>query len=56
MAKYKIGVGYAGIALEWHTLEAKNTVEARTLAIKKYLHPDLGYDHIQVSRIQKEVK
>lgn len=52
MFNYKIGIGYAGIVLETYTLRAKNLAEARSLAIRKYLHPDKGYDHVVVTRIK----
>ena len=50
---YKVGVGYAGIALEYHKVEATNMNEARSIAIRKFLHPDKGYDHVEVKRIKK---
>ena len=50
---YKIGVGIEGFVLENHFVEAKNAQEARSIAIGKYLHPDKGYDHLQVSRYKK---
>lgn len=50
---YQIGVGYAGVALEFYKVEAKNAVEARDIAIRKFLHPDKGFDHVEVKRIKK---
>lgn len=50
---YKIGVGYAGVPLEFHKVEAKNMEEARSIAIRKFLHPDKGFDHVEVKRIKK---
>ena len=50
---YKVGIGYAGISLEFHEVEAINMVEARSIAIRKFLHPDKGYDHVEVKRIKK---
>ena len=56
MYSYKIGIGYAGVALEFHTIQAHNMSEARSIAIRKFLHPDKGYDHVEVKRIKKEDK
>lgn len=50
---YKIGVGYAGVPLEFHNINARNAEEARSIAIRKFLNPDKGYDHIEVKRIKK---
>lgn len=50
---YQVGVGIAGISLEFHEVEATNMVEARSIAIRKFLHPDKGYDHVEVKRIKR---
>lgn len=50
---YKVGVGIQGFVLENHFVEAKNAQEARSIGISKYLHPDKGYDHIQVTKYKK---
>ena len=50
---YKVGVGYAGLALEFHTVEATSMADARSIAIRKFLHPDKGFDHVEVKRIKK---
>lgn len=50
---YKVGIGIEGIPLEFHKVEAKNMEEARSVAIKKFLHPDKGYNHIEIKRIKK---
>lgn len=51
---YRVGIGYDGISLEYHEVEATNMVEARDIAIRKFLHPDKGYDHVEVKRIKRE--
>ena len=51
---YKIGVGFAGVSLEFHEITARNADEARSIGIRKFLHPDKGFDHIEVKRIKKE--
>lgn len=53
MRKYRVGVGFAGVALEFHTVEARNASEARSIAIRMFLNPDLGYDHIEVKPIRR---
>ena len=53
MYLYKVGVGYAGIAVEYHEVEATNMMEARSIAIRKFLHPDKGYDNGEVKRMKK---
>jgi len=50
---YRIGVGKSGMALEYHKIEATNEQEARSYGIRNFLHPDKGYDHIEVKRIKK---
>ena len=50
---YKVGVGFAGMALEWHEVEATSMADARSIAIRKFLHPDKGFDHVEVKRIKK---
>jgi hypothetical protein len=52
---YRVGIGFGGVALEYHQIEARNASEARSIAIRKFLHPDLGYDHIEIKPIRKEV-
>ena len=53
MYLYKVGVGIECVALEYHTVEARNMAEARSIAIRKFLHPDKGYNHVEVKRIKK---
>ena len=53
MRLYRVGVGFAGVALEFHRVEARNAAEARSIAIRKFLHPDLGFDHIEVKLIRR---
>lgn len=50
---YRVGVGIVGISLEFHEVEAANMAEARSIGIRKFLHPDKGFDHIEVQRIKK---
>ena len=50
---YQVGVGIQGIALEFYEVYATNMQEARSIGIRKFLHPDKGYDHIEVTRIKK---
>lgn len=54
MPKYIAGIGIAGVAIERHIIEAKNQTEARNVAISKFLHPDKGYDHVEIKRIPKK--
>lgn len=56
MPKYMIGVGFSGVAVERHILEARNQIEARNMAISKFLHPDKGYDHVEVMRMPSTKK
>lgn len=51
---YKIGIGYACVPLEFHEVNARNAEEARSIAMRKFLHPSKGFDHIEVKRIKKE--
>lgn len=51
--RYKVGVGVEGVVLEHHEVNAVNMVEARSIAIRKFLHPAKGFDHIEVKRIKK---
>jgi len=51
---YRIGIGYGGISLEYHEVNARNMEEARSIAIRRFLHPDKGYDHVEVKRIKKK--
>lgn len=53
MRKYRVGIGFSGLALEFHTVEAQNASEARSIAIRKFLNPDLGYDHIEIKLIRR---
>lgn len=50
---YRVGVGIEGYVLERHIVWAKNQQEARSKTISKYLHPDKGYNHVEVQRITK---
>lgn len=50
---YRIGIGYEGVALKYYLLHAENAEHARELAIRTYLHPDFGYDHVEVKRLTK---
>lgn len=51
---YKVGIGIEGVALEYHEVNARNMEEARSIAIRKFLHPDKGYNHVEVKRIKKK--
>ena len=51
---YKVGIGKEGVALKYQLVRAANIEEARSIGISKYLHPDLGYDHIEVTRVKLE--
>lgn len=53
---YKIGIGREGMAFKYYTVEAANMQEARIIGLRTYMHPDLGYDHIEVTRVRKEGK
>lgn len=53
MRLYRVGVGFAGVALAYHKIEARNASEARSIAIRKFLNPDLGYDHIEIKLIRR---
>lgn len=53
MRLYCVGVGFAGMALEFHRVEALNASEARSIAIRKFLDPDRGFDHIEVKLIRR---
>ena len=50
---YRAGVGIEGYVLERHIVWAKDMQEARSKAISTYLHPDKGYDYVEVQRIKK---
>lgn len=50
---YSIGLGIEGYVLENYTLAACNAADARDKAISRYLHPDKGYNYIEVRRLQK---
>lgn len=51
---YSVGVGVMGVSLEHYKVEASSAQEARSIGIRKFLHPDKGYDHIEVTRVKKE--
>ena len=53
---YRVGVGYGGVVLQSHVITAPNAQEARSIAVRKFLHPDKGYDHVEVKRIPKSAK
>lgn len=53
MFYYRVGVGYGGISLEYHLVKAPNELDARTFALRTYLHPDKGFDHVEAVRIPK---
>lgn len=53
MRVYRVGVGFAGVALVHHLVEARNAAEARSIGIRKFLDPDLGFDHIEVKLIRR---
>lgn len=53
MRTYRVGVGFGGVALHFHNVKAKNAAEARSIAIREFLHPDLGFDHIEVKLIRR---
>ena len=53
---YLVGVGVDGVALEHHKVEAQNQSEARSIVIRKYLHPDKGFNHIEIKHIKKDGK
>lgn len=50
---YKVSIGIEGVALEYHKINARNMEEARSIAIRNFLNPDKGYNHIEVKRIKK---
>ena len=50
---YKVGIGIDGFVLESHTVEAPNAVEARYIAISKFLHPDKYRNYVEVKRIKR---
>lgn len=54
MFYYRVGVGYAGVALEYHLVKAANEQDARTFALRTWLHPDKGFDHVEARRIPKD--
>ena len=56
MRLYRVGVGFGGVALEFHDVEARNASEARSIAIREFLDPDRGFDHIEVKLIRKPFK
>lgn len=51
---YKVGIGIEGVALEYHNINARNMEEARNITIRKFLHPDKGYNHVEIKRINKK--
>ncbi len=50
---YKIGVGIECVALKFYNVEADSATEARDIAIRRFLHPNKGYNHIEVKRIKR---
>lgn len=56
MRKYKIAVGIEGVTLERHEVEARNMDEARSIGISKFLHPDKGYNYINVVPVKATAK
>ena len=50
---YKIGVGIEGVALQFYNVEANSITEARSIGIRRFLHPNKGFDHIEVKRIKR---
>lgn len=50
---YIVGVGIGGVALEYHKILANNEQDARSRAIRLFLNPDKGFDHVEVKRIKK---
>ena len=54
MYYYRVGVGYAGMSLEYHLVKAACEQDARVFGIRKYLHPDKGFDHVEAIRIPKD--
>lgn len=54
MYRYQVGIGREGVALKFYEIQAPNMTEARSIAIRTFLHPDKGYDHVEVKRIKKE--
>lgn len=51
MFYYRVGIGAACIAFEYHMVKAASEMDARKYAIGHWLHPDKGYDHVEVRRI-----
>ena len=54
MYYYRVGVGYGGVALEYHMVKAPNEIDARKFALRTWLHPDKGFDHVEAVRIPKD--
>lgn len=54
MYYYRVGVGHAGVSLEYHLVKAPNEMDARRYGLRAFLHPDRGFDHIETIRIPKE--
>lgn len=54
MRYYKVGVGFQGVALEYHIVGGRNMDEVRSYAIRNFLSPDKGYDHLEVKLIKRE--
>lgn len=50
---YRIGIGVAGCALEYHSLLAHSLTNARDLARALWISPEKGYDHIEVARLKR---
>lgn len=54
MYYYRVGVGHGGVALEYHMVKAANELDARKFALRNWLHPDKGFDHVETIRIPKD--
>lgn len=50
---YRVGVGIEGWVREWHIVRAGSAQEAKYTAITKFLHPDKGYNYVEVNRLTK---
>ena len=53
MRLYRVGVGFSGVAIEFHRVEARNAAEARSIGIREFLDPSRGFDHIEVKLIRR---
>ena len=50
---YRIGIGIEGMVFKAYYIEAHNWDEARSIGISRFLHPNLGYNFIDVRRVPK---